>query len=128
MSKTKRGATSEILANVVVTGMQERKGEEIVLMDLRKTPNSFCDFFVICSGNSDKHLEGLVESVEKEVYLGMKEDPISKEGVARNGWVVLDYFNVVVHFFLKTERDKFGLEALWGDAEIKKIDNTVEAK
>lgn len=122
MTKTKKGLASEILANLVVYGMQEKKASHITMLDLRKTPNAFCDFFVICNASSDKQISAIVESIDKEVYLAINEDPISKEGSANNGWVLMDYFNVVVHVFLEDKRQKIGLEELWGDAEIKEIE------
>lgn len=123
MTKTKRGLASEVLADVIVSGMQEKKASEITQLDLRNVPNAFCDFFVICTASSDKQLEAIAQEVEKEVYLGIDEDPISKEGQAQNGWMLLDYFNVVIHIFLADKREKFGLEELWGDAKVKIIES-----
>lgn len=124
MTKTKKGLASEILANMVIHGMQEKKAQRITLLDLRNTENAFCDFFVICSATSDKQIDAIAQSIDKEVYVGIKEDPISKEGNSSNGWVLMDYFNVVVHIFLEDKRQKIGLEELWGDAEIKEITET----
>ena len=111
---------------MVIHGMQEKKAQHVALLDLRNTPNAFCDFFVICSATSDKQIEAIAESVDKEVYKGTQEDPISKEGNSKNGWVLLDYFNVVVHIFLEEKRQKVGLEELWGDATITKIEEEIE--
>lgn len=124
MTKTKKGLASEILANLVVHGMQEKKANRITMLDLRKTPNAFCDFFVICSATSDKQIEAIAESIDKEVYLAINEDPTSKEGNAKNGWVLMDYFNVIVHVFLEDKRQKVALEELWGDADITEIEET----
>lgn len=124
MAKTKKGLASEILANLVVHGMQEKKANRIMMLDLRQTPNAFCDFFVICSATSDKQIEAIAESVDKEIYKAIDEDPISKEGNAKNGWVLMDYFNVIVHVFLEEKRQKIGLEELWGDAIITEIEET----
>ena len=120
MTKTKKGLASEVLADIIAHSMQEKKAVEIIQMDLRNVGNAFCDFFVICTANSDKQLDAIAEEISKEVYLGIKEHPLTKEGLPQNGWVLLDYFNVVVHIFLADKRDKFGLEELWGDAKTKK--------
>ena len=122
MAKTKKGLASEVLADIIAHSMQEKKAVEIIQMDLRNVGNAFCDFFVICTANSDKQLDAIAEEISKEVYLGIKEHPLTKEGLPQNGWVLLDYFNVVVHIFLADKRDKFGLEELWGDAKTKKIE------
>ena len=123
MTKRKTGLESEVLANVIAHGMQEKKGTEITQLDLRDVPNAFCDFFVICTASSDKQLEAIAEEVDKEVFLGINENPLSKEGKGQNGWILIDYFNVIVHIFLADKREKFGLEELWGDAKIKVIEN-----
>ena len=128
MTKTKKGLASEVLANIIVHGMQEKKAINIALLDLRGLQNAFCDFFVICSATSDKQIEAISESIEKEVFKTIDEDPLSKEGNANNGWVLLDYFNVVVHIFLADKREKMGLEDLWGDAQITRIEENTEVK
>ena len=122
MTKTKKGLASEVLADVIAHSMQEKKAVEIIQMDLRKVGNAFCDFFVICTANSDKQLDAIAEEISKEVFLEIQEHPLTKEGLPQNGWVLLDYFNVVVHVFLADKREKFGLEELWGDAKIKVIE------
>lgn len=123
MTKTKRGLASQVLADVIIHGMQEKKATDIATLDLRNVSNAFCDFFVICTATSDKQLEAIADEIEKEVYLAIGEDPVSHEGQSQNGWILLDYFNVVVHLFLTDKREKFGLEELWGDAKIKFIEN-----
>ena len=126
MTKTKKGLASELLADVIVHGMQEKKAVDISVLDLRNVSNAFTDFFVIATATNDKQLDAIVEAVDKEVYQAMQEDPLAKEGEGRNGWVLMDYFNVIVHVFLADKREKFALEALWGDAKIKKIKNIEE--
>lgn len=128
MTKTKKGLASEVLSNIVVHGMQEKKATDIAVLDLRNLQNAFCDFFVICTASSDKQIDAIAESVDKEIYKAINEDPISKEGAPNNGWVLLDYFNVVVHVFLGDKREKVGLEELWGDAVITKIEDNTEVK
>jgi ribosome-associated protein len=115
--------TSQKLSKLIVKGMQEKKANDIVLMDLRKVKNAVADFFVICSGNSDKQLDAIADSVDAEVYMGLKENPWHIEGKNNKEWMILDYTNVVAHIFRKDRRSYYALEKLWGDAEITEIED-----
>ena len=117
----KKGKGSEKLCGAIVKGMQEKKAVDIVVLDLRKVKNAVADFFVICSGGSDKQLDAITESVDEEVYKAVKENPWHVEGKSNKEWMLLDYFDVVAHIFRKDRRDFFALEKLWGDAEIIEI-------
>ena len=111
---------SEELCNVVVKGMEEKKAEDIVVMDLRKVKGSVSDFFVICSGNSDTQIEAIAKSIEEEVEKN-KERAWRKEGFTNREWILIDYVNVVAHVFRKDKRHYYGLEDLWGDAVITSV-------
>lgn len=115
--------TSEELSNLVVKGMEDRKAEEIVLMDLRDVKGAVTDFFVLCSGNSDTQIESIAESIEKEVNESTSENPWRKEGFTNKEWILIDYVNVVAHIFKKDKRQFYGLEDLWGDAKVIHIEN-----
>ena len=117
----KKQQDAKKLADLVVKGMQEKKAADILVMDLRKVKNAVADFFVICSGGSDKQLDAIAESVDAEVYKALKENPWHVEGKSNKEWMLLDYFDVVAHIFRKDRRDFFALEKLWGDAEIIEI-------
>ncbi len=119
----KKKHDSEKLADLVVKGMQEKKASDIVLVDLREVKNAVTDFFVIASGNSDKQLSAISESVDEFVFKGLKENPWHKEGHNNKEWVLLDYISVVVHIFSKDRRSFFSLEKLWGDAKITIIED-----
>jgi ribosome-associated protein len=123
MAKKKKGSDSEKLFKAVVKGMQEKKAEEIVVMDLRKVKNAIADFFVICSGNSDKQLDAISESIDEEVFKSIKENPWHTEGKNNKEWMLLDYITVVAHVFKKDKREFYALEKLWGDAEITEIED-----
>ena len=123
MAKKRKGVSSEILSETIVKGMQEKKATDIVVMDLRKVKNAVADFFVICSGNSDKQLDAIADSVDQEVYKALKENPWHTEGKNNKEWMLLDYIDVVVHVFRKDRRDFYALERLWGDADIREIEN-----
>lgn len=115
--KTPTKESSEELANWVVKGMQEKKAQEIVVMDLRGVHNAFTDFFVVCSGTSDTQIEAIADSVDKEVWESGKIHVHAVEGKANREWILMDYYDVIVHVFLKDKRDFFKLEELWGDAK-----------
>ncbi|WP_276370289.1 ribosome silencing factor [Chryseolinea sp. H1M3-3] len=122
MAKKRKGADSETLSDVIVKGMQEKKASDIVVMDLRKIKNAVADFFVICSGNSDKQLDAISDSIDAEVYKKFQENPWHTEGKNNKEWMLLDYINVVAHVFKKDRRSYYALERLWGDADITEID------
>lgn len=113
--------TAEALSKVIVKGMEEKKASDILVMDLRKIKNAVADFFVICSGNSDTQLEAISESIEEEIQKAKEKPSKRLEGKANGEWVLMDYFDVVVHIFLKEKRNYYGLEELWGDAKTIRI-------
>lgn len=113
---------AEQLCQLVVKGMQEKKAQNIVLMDLRKVKSSIVDFFIICSGTSDTQVDAISDSVEEEVYKALQENPWHSEGRQNKEWILLDYVDVVVHVFKKAKRDHFALEELWGDAQISHLE------
>jgi len=121
--KLKKEISSQELSQLVVKGMQERKATNIVVMDLRKVKNAFTDFFVVCSGNSDTQIDAISESVDKEVWEATRNHPKSMEGKANREWILVDYYDVIVHIFKKDKREFYKLEELWGDAEFTYIDD-----
>jgi|SRR5690606_38620064 ribosome-associated protein len=128
MAKKRKGVSSEKLCDAIVKGMQEKKAFDILVLDLRKVKNAIADFFVICSGGSDKQLDAIAESVDAEVYKALNESPWHIEGKNNKEWVLLDYFDVVAHIFRKDKREFFALEKLWGDAEVTEIEDAAITK
>ena len=128
MSKQNELLSSEQLSQVVVKGMQEMKAEDIVLMDLRSVNNAVADFFVICSGNSDTHIDAIAESVDLEVNKADGQNPWHREGFNNKIWVLLDYVDVVVHVFKHENREFYALESLWGDAKITSYDEVSQSE
>lgn len=116
--------SSKALSDLAVKGLLEKKGIEIVRLDLRDLDSSITDFFILCTGSSDRHVQALGESV-LEVLAEEGEKPISREGLRLGEWVVLDYVNVVVHIFLKEKREFYRLEDLWGDAVVEQVNDSV---
>ncbi len=111
-----KAITSEQLSQLVVLGMQEKKAEDIIVLDLRAIKNAVTDYFVICSGNSDTQVDSITNSIEEQVYKHTSEDPWHKEGKGNREWILLDYVDVVAHVFKKDRREFYALEDLWGDA------------
>lgn len=122
MVKDKK-VTSEQLAHAAVEGLQEKKGIDIALIDLREVPNAFTDFFVIASGSSDTQAGALSDSVEEVIYKKLRQQPLRREGKENKEWILIDYVDIVVHVFLKSKRSFYGLEALWGDGKITTYEN-----
>lgn len=122
MAKKSRATASKKLSEVIVKGMQEKKALDIVVMDLREAKNAVADYFVICSGSSDKQLSAIADSIDDEVYKTLKENPWHSEGKHNKEWMLLDYISVVAHVFKKDKRQFYALEKLWGDAEVKHIE------
>jgi ribosome-associated protein len=121
MAKKRKGGSSEILCDAIVKGMQEKKAADILIMDLRKVKNAVADFFVLCSGSSDKQLDAIADSVDQMVYKLVNENPWHIEGKNNKEWMLLDYFDVVAHIFRHDRREYFALEKLWGDAEMIEV-------
>ncbi len=101
--------------------MSEKKGVNIVLMDMRKVSNRVADFFVICEGTSVTHVEALADYVEEIARKEYGAKPSHVEGMQQRQWVLLDFFDVVAHVFTESSRSFFKLEELWADAEIVRI-------
>ncbi len=112
---------AEQLKDSVVEGMQEKKAKEIVCIDLRNTKNSVADFFVICHADSKAHIDAIADSIEDFVYKKRGEEPSHREGKTNSEWLIIDYLNVVAHIFRHEQRDYYGIERLWADAEIQSI-------
>jgi ribosome-associated protein len=98
----------------VVEAARDKKATGIVVLDLRKS-GAFTDFFVICSGGNPRQVQAIADSVE-DALKTQKQRPSLVEGYARAEWVLLDYFDFVVHVFSKHARDFYGLDRLWGNA------------
>jgi len=111
----------EKLVDAVIYGMQEKKAEKVVTINLKNIKNSVADYFIICQCESKTQAYAIADSVEEQVYKKTGENPAHKEGRENAEWILLDYFNVVVHIFLREQREFYNLERLWGDADIKNI-------
>lgn len=91
----------DLLANII-KGIEEVKGENIDILDLREIDNTVCDYFVICNGNSNTQVNAIVGSIQKIVSKELKDKPWHVEGAENGEWVLMDYVNIVVHVFQDT--------------------------
>ncbi|WP_026461604.1 ribosome silencing factor [Adhaeribacter aquaticus] len=126
MKKTKIKGNSDILAELIVKGMQEKKASDICVIDLKSLNNAVSDYFVISSANSDTQLDAIARSVEEEVFKITQQNPWQSEGRTNKEWILLDYVDVVVHIFLKDKRQFYALEELWGDAPVRFIESDTQ--
>ena len=116
----KTGQANNLIERII-DGISDVKGQNIEMIDLRKIENRICDFYIICSGNSNTHVSAILESVKKKVSKSLKEKPSHTEGEENAEWILLDYINVVVHIFQKHVREFYKIEELWGDCKINMI-------
>lgn len=112
---------AEQLVEEITKGMQEKKGERIVVADLEHIDGAICRYAVICQGNSPLQVEAIVKQVGDNCRLNLKEKPLSVGGLRNAQWVAMDYGNVLVHVFLPEERAYYDLEHLWADARLTEI-------
>ncbi|HOI88741.1 MAG TPA: ribosome silencing factor [Lentimicrobium sp.] len=118
MAQKKVKTASQMLASIIVEGIFEKKGEDVVTIDLRKIPNAVADFFVLCHAGSRNQVEAISDSVQMEVKKAVGQNVWKKEGFENAEWVLLDYVDVVVHIFQEPARRFYRLEELWADAEL----------
>ena len=112
--------TDQLIA-AIVDALEDIKGKNIRLLDLRDIENSVCKYFIICSGSSNTQVNSLAGHVQKQVSKSLREKPFQVEGTETAEWVLLDYVDIVVHIFQKTVREYYDIESLWGDAKLTEI-------
>ena len=106
------------LFKTIIKAIQEKKGENIVSLDLRKVHEAVSDFFIICEASSHVQIKAIADSIEVEVKKTCDELPYRHEGRQALQWVLIDYVNVVVHIFLPENRKFYRLEEMWGDGGV----------
>jgi ribosome-associated protein len=99
-----------------VKAARDKKAVDVVVLDLRKA-GGFTDFFIICTGTNPRQIHAIADSVESTLRTEFGERPTLAEGIDKSEWILLDYFNFVVHVFSRECRSFYGLERLWGNAE-----------
>ena len=121
----KRKASADELIALILQGIEEVKGNDINILDLREIENTVCDYFIICNGTSNTHVNAIVGSIQKTVSKAIKDKPWHVEGEDNAEWVLMDYVNVVVHVFQKHIREYYDIEGLWGDAKFTTIESSI---
>ena len=114
-------STEDSLISNIVYGIENVKGLDVSILDLRDIENTVCRYFVVCTGSSNTHVSAIVSAIKKTVSKELKEKPFHTEGNENAEWVLIDYINVVVHVFQKQIREYYNIEELWGDAKTTKI-------
>ena len=121
---TKNISSPDELISLIVQAIEDIKGQNISLLDLRNIENTVCDYFIVCNGNSNTQVNAIVSSVQKNVSKNIREKPYQIEGVENAEWILMDYVNVVVHVFQKHKREYYDIDNLWGDAKITEIETS----
>lgn len=120
---TKNLASKDDLLANIIKGIEDVKGADIDILDLRDIENTVCDYFIVCNGNSNTQVVAISNSIQKAVSKELHEKPWHVEGLENAEWVLMDYVNIVVHIFQKHVREFYNIESLWGDAKITTIPN-----
>lgn len=122
----KKQTSVDELISFILEGIEEVKGNNVNLLDLREIENTVCDYFIICNGTSNTHVNAIVGSIQKTVSKNIKDKPWHVEGSENSEWILMDYVNVVVHVFQKHVREFYDIEGLWGDAKVTVIENSLK--
>jgi ribosome-associated protein len=121
LATRKRSSVSRLTRNskifkTIIQAIQEKKGENVISLDLRKIPEAVADFFIICEASSTTQVKAIADSIEDEVKKNCDELPYKHEGRQSLQWVLIDYVNVVIHVMLPENRRFYKLEDMWSDA------------
>jgi len=121
LSTRKRQRVARIAKNskifkTIIQAIQEKKGEHILSLDLRKIHEAVADFFIICEAKSHVQVKAIADFIEEEMKKHCDEDPYKHEGRPASQWVLIDYVNIVVHVMLPETRKFYKLEEMWNDA------------
>lgn len=114
---------TEQLVDTITRAIQEKKGEDIAIIDLRKTDGAIASYFIICQGNSPIQVNAIAESIGDMARIDLSEKPAHVNGLDTCQWVAIDYVDVIVHIFMPEMREYYNLEDLWQDAPMKMVPN-----
>jgi len=120
--KTVKDDTEKLLEEII-EAMQDKKAKDIVSINLSKLENSITKYFVICNGTSNTQVDGIYDNVIEKVNENMNIKPSHKEGYENSEWILIDYFDIVVHIFIDDIRKFYKLEELWADGVFKKYND-----
>ena len=113
---------SSKIIKTIIAAIQDKKGENIISLDLRKINEAVADFFIVCEAGNQPQIKAIAENVERTVKEKCEEDPWHHEGYNSLQWVLLDYVNVVVHVMLPDTRKFYKLEEMWSDAVMQEFE------
>lgn len=119
----KKADEADVLLNSIVEGIFEKKGLNVLKIDLRKLENRIADYFVICHAPSTTLVSTICDSIDDRVRKDTGIKPLHVEGLENSFWVLLDYGNVIVHIFLEEYRNFYNLESLWSDAVLEELED-----
>jgi ribosome-associated protein len=122
MTETKDINTGEKL-ELILDALKEKKAKEITTINLEKVGHAICDYFVICHGDSTTQVDALTDSVSRKVKKELHTGAHHIEGTNNSLWVLMDYYDIVVHIFLNEKRSFYKLEELWADGETQQVED-----
>ncbi|MCX6208045.1 MAG: ribosome silencing factor [Bacteroidetes bacterium] len=118
---TKLAKNSKIF-KAIIKAIEDKKGEDIVCLDLRKIHEAVADFFIVCTATSNPQCKAIADNIDDEVLQTCGERPYKQEGYQSQQWILIDYVNIVVHVMQPSARNFYKLEDMWSDAEISKVE------
>jgi ribosome-associated protein len=121
--RKKKSESSDLLTEIIIKGIQDKKGKNIVSLNLKNIHHAVSDYFIVCHGTSNIQVQAIAESVEDEVRKAIGAKPWHREGMQNAEWILLDYVDVVVHIFQENTRNFYNIEKLWADAETINIES-----
>ena len=127
MEQTKTSSTTEspvkMLVDSIVKGIQEKKGQDITVIDLKGIDGAIAQYFVVCQGNTPTQVEAITDSIAETTRIEQQEKPVRVVGLELAQWVAMDYTDVLVHIFVPDMRNYYNIESLWQDAKQTEIPN-----
>jgi len=114
---TKKLDKTNILLENIVNVIQDAKGEEIISLDLRKIDSAICKYFIICTGTSSTHVNSIQSKIKKKISQELGEKPWHIEGDNIREWLLMDYYDIIIHIFQEKTRKFYNIEDFWGDAK-----------
>lgn len=115
--------SSLMLTEIAIKGIQDKKGKDITLISLKEIEGSLFDYYIVCTGNSPSHIDSITDAIEQEIKQSVDLNPKRIEGLQNCQWVLLDYFDVIIHVMLEETRDFYKIEQMWKDAPQTHLEN-----
>ena len=115
--------SSLMLTEIAIKGIQDKKGRDITLISLKEIEGSLFDYYIVCTGNSPSHIDSITDAIEQEIKQSVGFKPKRIEGLQNCQWVLLDYFDVIIHVMLEETRDFYKIEQMWKDAPQTHLEN-----